>query len=173
MATSYPTALDTFSNPASGDALNSAAVPHATQHANANDAIEAIEALLGANGANYVSVAAAQTISGAKTFSANVILTSTTRLTGAETPGDRAIGFPHTAALGSTVFWGHTAGQQPMWSFRGQDDTAYLTIDNSLGVDTTHLLLRTNHGGIIALRRVVVGAADSAGAGFRTLRIAN
>ena len=49
MATSYPGALDNFTNPTSSDTLDSAAVPHATQHANANDAIEAIEAELGTN----------------------------------------------------------------------------------------------------------------------------
>jgi hypothetical protein len=49
MATSYPTSLDNFTNPTGSDTLDSATVPHATQHANANDAIEAIEAELGTN----------------------------------------------------------------------------------------------------------------------------
>lgn len=42
---SYPTSLDSFTNPSSGD--TTAAVDHAAQHANANDAIEALEAKLG------------------------------------------------------------------------------------------------------------------------------
>lgn len=42
----FPTSLDTLSNPASGDALN-ANGGHALQHANANDAIEALEAKVG------------------------------------------------------------------------------------------------------------------------------
>lgn len=45
MATNYPGSLDSLTNPAAGDALNSPS--HAGQHANANDAIEAIEAELG------------------------------------------------------------------------------------------------------------------------------
>ena len=49
MATSYPGTLDNFTNPTGSDTLDSATVPHATQHANANDAIEAIEAELGTN----------------------------------------------------------------------------------------------------------------------------
>lgn len=49
MATNYPGALDTLTNPTSTDTLDSATVPHATQHANANDAIEAIQAELGIN----------------------------------------------------------------------------------------------------------------------------
>ena len=47
MATQYPNNLDNFSNPTSLDNLNSVTVPHATQHANLNDAVEAIEATLG------------------------------------------------------------------------------------------------------------------------------
>ena len=45
MASNYPGAIDSFTNPGSGDALNSPS--HAAQHANANDAIEAIETELG------------------------------------------------------------------------------------------------------------------------------
>lgn len=47
MSTNYPASLDTLTNPTGGDALNSASVPHADQHANLNDAVEAIEAKLG------------------------------------------------------------------------------------------------------------------------------
>lgn len=43
----YPTTIDTLSNPASGDGLNSPS--HADQHINANDAIEALEAKVGAD----------------------------------------------------------------------------------------------------------------------------
>lgn len=46
MASSYPGSLDSLTNPASGDAMNSGA-GHAAQHADANDAIEAIQATLG------------------------------------------------------------------------------------------------------------------------------
>ena len=47
MATNYPTTLDTFTNPTSTDTLDSATVPHASQHTDINDAVEAIEAELG------------------------------------------------------------------------------------------------------------------------------
>jgi hypothetical protein len=49
MATNYPTALDNFTNPASTDLMNSVTVPHNEQHANANDAIEALQAKVGIN----------------------------------------------------------------------------------------------------------------------------
>lgn len=41
MAITFPTSLDAFSNPASGDLLSTG---HALQHANINDAVEALEA---------------------------------------------------------------------------------------------------------------------------------
>jgi hypothetical protein len=47
MASTYPAALDDFTNPTATDPLNSETVPHATQHADLNDAVEAIEATLG------------------------------------------------------------------------------------------------------------------------------
>ena len=59
MATSYPGGLDNFTNPTAGDLLDSATVPHADQHANINDAVEAIETELGTNPkGGFASVAA-------------------------------------------------------------------------------------------------------------------
>jgi hypothetical protein len=48
MATNFPTSLDSFTNPTAVDTLDSP--PHDTQHANANDAIEALEAKVGVDG---------------------------------------------------------------------------------------------------------------------------
>lgn len=60
MASSYPGALDSFTNPTATDSLNSATVPHATQHANANDAIEAIQAELGTDPAGAAATVKAR-----------------------------------------------------------------------------------------------------------------
>lgn len=49
MGTNYPGALDAFVNPTPDDELDSVIVPHDQQHANANDAIEAMQATLGTN----------------------------------------------------------------------------------------------------------------------------
>jgi len=48
VASNYPSGLDSFTNPAGTDNL-AAGIGHAAQHANANDAIEAIEGELGLN----------------------------------------------------------------------------------------------------------------------------
>ena len=50
MATNFPTSLDNFTNPASTDLLSAAGVSHADQHANVNDAVEALEARVGVTG---------------------------------------------------------------------------------------------------------------------------
>jgi hypothetical protein len=55
MSINFPTDLDTLTNPVAGDRVNSATVPHATQHANANDAIEALEVKVGKNGSGVTT----------------------------------------------------------------------------------------------------------------------
>jgi hypothetical protein len=47
MASNYPSSLDNLINPSPTDALNSPTNPHHLQHANANDAIEALQTVLG------------------------------------------------------------------------------------------------------------------------------
>jgi hypothetical protein len=53
MATNFPTSLDSLTNPATTDQLNSPS--HAAQHANANDAIEALEAKVGVDGSTVTT----------------------------------------------------------------------------------------------------------------------
>lgn len=68
MATNFPSSLDSFTNPTSSDTL--ASVPHASQHADANDAIEAIEAKVGVDSSTSTSTLEVRAPS---------IVTSTTR----------------------------------------------------------------------------------------------
>jgi hypothetical protein len=71
MATNFPNSLDAFTNPTASDTL--ASVPHASQHADANDAIEALEAKVGINSATSTSTLEVRAPS---------IVTSSTRPTG-------------------------------------------------------------------------------------------
>jgi hypothetical protein len=48
MATNFPTSLDSLTNPSATDTLDSP--PHDEQHADANDAIEALQAKVGVDG---------------------------------------------------------------------------------------------------------------------------
>lgn len=47
MASNFPSSLDTFTNPSSTDAMDSVSVPHATQHSDLNDAVEALQVKVG------------------------------------------------------------------------------------------------------------------------------
>ena len=49
MATQYPTSLDNFVNPTSTDRLDSVSVPHHQQHTDINDAVEALQTVIGLN----------------------------------------------------------------------------------------------------------------------------
>lgn len=76
MPTNFPTSVDAFTNPISNDSLNSPS--HSLQHANANDAIEAIEGYLltGLGKSGFVhlqttTVSAASTITFTNVYSAS------------------------------------------------------------------------------------------------------
>jgi hypothetical protein len=49
MATQYPASLDNFVNPSSTDSLDSVTVPHHKQHTDINDAVEALQTVIGLN----------------------------------------------------------------------------------------------------------------------------
>jgi len=53
MATNFPASLDSLTNPTSSDSLNSPS--HSAQHANANDAIEALQAKVGVDSSAVTS----------------------------------------------------------------------------------------------------------------------
>jgi len=76
MATNFPTSLDALTNPASGDALNNPS--HSAQHANANDAIEALQAKVGVDSS---AVTTSHTYKIAQLETNGVTLTGTQTLT--------------------------------------------------------------------------------------------
>ena len=53
MATNFPSSLDSLTNPASNSPLSNPA--HASQHANINDAVEALEAKVGIDGSTVTT----------------------------------------------------------------------------------------------------------------------
>ena len=53
MATNFPTSLDSLTNPTSSDSLNSPS--HSAQHANVNDAVEALQVKVGADSSAVTS----------------------------------------------------------------------------------------------------------------------
>lgn len=83
MSTNFPAALDSLTNPANSDTL--ALVDHAAQHANANDAIEAMQARVGTDSspglARLPGVAGGQTLTGGTAASETLTLRSTAHAT--------------------------------------------------------------------------------------------
>lgn len=82
MSTNFPTSLDNFTNPSPTDPRNSPS--HASQHADANDAIEALEAKVGVDG-SAVTSSHDYKLSGV-TGTAKAVATDDARLTDARTP---------------------------------------------------------------------------------------
>jgi hypothetical protein len=81
MATNYPSSLDILINPAANDTLNSGSVPHHLQHANANDAIEAIQTVLGVNPAGSHLTIKDRIISAETSISTQSVLNGLTDVT--------------------------------------------------------------------------------------------
>ena len=123
MATNYPSSLDSFTNPAATDTLNSATVPHATQHDNINDAVTAIETALGASLANVVLPARS--------------ISKTAPLTGG---GDLSANRTLAVSAGSTS----TAGVLQLTDSTSSTSTTTAATPNA--VKTTYDLAITNHG---------------------------
>lgn len=55
MSTNFPASLDTLTNPTGSDNLGTIAVLHSSQHANGNDAMEAVQAKVGVNGSSVTT----------------------------------------------------------------------------------------------------------------------
>lgn len=80
MSTAFPGAIDAFTNPVAADALDSVTVPHATQHANINDAVEAIETAIGTTSAPVLAKLASPTFTGTPAAPTAAVATNTTQL---------------------------------------------------------------------------------------------
>lgn len=133
MATNFPTSLDALTNPASGDALNNPS--HSAQHANANDAIEALQAKVGVDSS---AVATSHTYKIAQLETNGVTLTGTQTLTNKTLTNpniksaEEAWSVSATAATGTVNVdantastWYYTSNASANWTFnfRGNGST--------------------------------------------------
>lgn len=138
-AISYPTSLDTFTNPTATSKTNSPS--HATQHSNANDAIEALEAKVGADG-SVVTTSHDYKLSG---VTGSDLACS---LTGTETLTNKTLTAPtiNGATLATTTLSGTTTiavGSQNLEIDLGSDATGDIYYRNSIG-HLTRLGIGTN-----------------------------
>jgi hypothetical protein len=80
VTTAFPGAIDAFTNPTASDPLDSVTVPHASQHANINDAVEAIETAIGTTAAPVLAPLASPTFTGTPAAPTAAAGTNTTQL---------------------------------------------------------------------------------------------
>lgn len=80
MSTNFPTSIDVLTNPVAADPLDSATVPHAAQHANINDAVEAIETQIGTTAVPVLARLAGPQFTGVPTAPTAAPLTNTTQI---------------------------------------------------------------------------------------------
>jgi len=80
VTTAFPGAIDNFTNPIAADPLDSVTVPHASQHANINDAVEAIETAIGTTAVPVLARLAGPTFTGVPSAPTAAPLTNTTQI---------------------------------------------------------------------------------------------
>jgi len=123
MTTSFPASLDTLTNPSSGDSLNSPS--HSGQHADANDAIEALQAKVGVDGS-----AVTTSLDYKLRFqSAPVLISPEERWTVSATAATGTV----NVDVATTSAWYYTTNASANWTFniRGDGST---TLDSLLVV---------------------------------------
>ena len=139
MATSFPAGLDVLTNPTSVDSL--ASPDHAAQHANVNDAVEAIEAEIGTTASPVLARLASPTFTGTPTLPTGTI--ATTQTAGNNTTAVATTAFVTTEITNKITEWtaftpsftGVTAGTGA--SNTGQyclvNNTLFIRVKYSLG----------------------------------------
>ena len=100
MTTAFPGAIDDFTNPVGGDPLDSVTVPHASQHANINDAVEAIETAIGTTAAPVLAPLASPTFTGVPAAPTAAVATNTTQIATTE----------FVLANAGSISYGYTSG---------------------------------------------------------------
>lgn len=113
MAINFPTALDTITNPTATDYLNSPS--HAGQHADANDAIEAIQAKLGIN--------------------ASAVTTSHDYKLSGVTGTDKAASLTGTEALSNKTLTSPSINGGTLTGEVNMGENAGMALDNALSAD--------------------------------------
>ena len=127
MATNYPTSLDAFVNPTVTDSLNSPS--HSLQHADANDAIEALQTKVGVGAAPAGSAS-----------TGSVLVASTGGTTSWTTVGTAGIN-----STGGTVGYSLTAGVSDVTSW--QPSGAYIPV--ATGGTVSYTFASTDQGKIL------------------------
>ena len=151
MAINFPTSLDNFTNPTSGNTLDSPS--HSQQHSDANDALEALEAKLGVGASPAASATANQVlnISSAGTSAWTSTLNNLILVSPEENFTISATAASGTVALDmkTTSATYYTSDASANWAINLRGD-ASTTLDSLLTTNQsiTHVFLNTNGTGV-------------------------
>ena len=144
MTTSFPASLDTLTNPSSGDSLNSPS--HSGQHADANDAIEALQAKVGVDGSAVATSIDYKLNNTVATLTGTQTLTNKTLGSGVLVSPEERWSISATAATGTVdvdtvtstaVYYTSNATANWTFNFRGDGSTSLdsvLTTGDSITV---------------------------------------
>ena len=158
MATNFPSSLDSFTNPTAVDTLDSP--PHDTQHADANDAIEALQAKVGVDGSAVTTSIDYQLNTGYR-YHSTVYFTSSGTFTKASYPWLRAVRVKVQGAGG-----GGGSGARTSGSFGNNHGAA-----GGAGGYAERFI--TDIAGLAASETVTVGSGGAAGANPNTSDVHN
>lgn len=182
MATNFPSAIDTLVNPL--PASDTSVVPHSAQHANANDAIEAIEAKVGADGSAVTTshdyklssvtgvdkaIGATQTVT-----VSNKTLSSPKITVGSDAIGDTlynssgATGVQTRIPIGSVGQIFTSDGVKPVWSSPTSTNTNY-AVDT--GVADAYVVTLSPALGLYSAGVLVQFKASNANTGTSTVNV--
>ena len=158
MATNYPGSLDSLTNPTSGDKLDNPS--HSTQHANANDAIEAVETKLGIGVSSAGSATSGQVLmagtGGTTTWSSITSLSAGTASNFILVSPEESITITATASSGTVnadlktsgvTFATANASGNWVMNLRG-DGTATANSLITVGQSISHVYMNTNGTGV-------------------------
>lgn len=144
-AVSYPTSLDTLTNPSATDRTN--VVSHSGQHSDANDAIEALEAKVGADG-SAVTTSHDYKLSGVTGSDKAVSLTGTEVLTNKTLTSPSVTGMTATTStlIGTTLNATTTIASTTITQFTAGVGTTTNLYTTTLGVGSDYITDLTGTG---------------------------
>ena len=171
MAINYPTSLDSFTNPTSTDPTDSPS--HSLQHANANDALEALEAKVGIGNSTAGSATAGNVLvaSTGGTSTWNTIGTASINATGG------SAGYVLASANGTATTWNPANAYVPVitaataaYTLQNGDQGELIQLNGTFTVTVpAESTYNFPIGSIINILNIGTGTITTAGAGGVTL----
>lgn len=181
MSINFPTSLDTLGNPSDSTLMNNVTYNHATQHANANDAIEALEAKVGINSSavttslDYrVATLEETTVTGLVLNDTASAVANTVAIQAAlDIGGTINILEPGVIYLAYALIIGSNTklmlGKNTTLRMRDADNAAYIAISSLTSSGTTATVTTTSAHGLTGSKIMLIGGVQFSQDGYNGL----